>query len=270
MAFWREYQLLKHWDRWQLGRQAPFRVALFRTNLYFAHGAENIISLFRNSSSMTGTPIQLFCLKHLFGMPTKALEMYSSDNSGLNAQPLPGTRVAPHNRVDHLTHVSLVKFTSGKGLSGFYARWIAAFKSNLLRLDISNEWVVMPDFTVFFKEEFGSAATDAICGPLLRQVNPRFMQDLDEYDQCMPYLTKGFPRWMIPESYAVRDKLLNNIKEWHAIARTQFKMSSIDADGDYDPYWGSEFMRTRQVLFAKIDNFDYEAYAASDLGFIWA
>ena len=128
----------------------------------------------------------------------------------------------------------------------------------------------MPDLLTFFKKEFGSAATDAICGSILRQVNPNFMEGLDEYDQGMPSLTKGFPRWMIPKSYAVRDKLLDNIKQWHSIARTQFKTSSIDADGDFDPYWGFEFMRTRQDLFASIDNFDYDAYAASDLGFIWA
>ena len=47
---------------------------------------------------MTGTPIQLFCLKYLFGMPAKALDMYSSDNSGLNAQPLPDTLVSMLNR----------------------------------------------------------------------------------------------------------------------------------------------------------------------------
>ena len=203
-------------------------------------------------------------------MPTKALELYSLDNSGLNAKPLPNTAVASHNRVDHLTHLSIAKFTSGKGLQGFYDRWITAFKVNLQSLDVGDEWVEVPDLVNFFKEEFGAAATHAICGPILMRANPKFMRDLDEYDQCMPYLTKGFPRWMIPKSYAVRNKLLGDIKEWHSIAREQFMESSIDPDGDFDPFWGSEFIWTRQKLFASMDNFDYDAYAASDLGFIWA
>jgi hypothetical protein len=76
-------------SRWQLGKQTPFGVALFKMNLYFAHGAENIVSLFKNSSAMTGTPIQLFCLEKLFGMPQKALDIYASDNSGINARPAP-------------------------------------------------------------------------------------------------------------------------------------------------------------------------------------
>lgn len=257
--------------RWQYGKQSPFRVAAFRTNIYFAHGAENIISLFKNSSSTTGTPIQLFCLKNLFGMPPKALNIYASDNSGLNAQSLPGSMVAPHNRVDHLTHVSLVKFTSGKGLLGFYSRWITAFKRYLDSLEIENDWLEMPDLLDFFRDQFGAAATEAICGDILmKRVNPNFIRDLDEYDQSMPSLSKGFPSWMIPKAYAIRNKLLANIKEWHSIAREEFRESSVHSDGDFDPYWGSEFIRSRQKLFESIDDFDYDAYAASDLGFIWA
>lgn len=119
-------------------------------------------------------------------------------------------------------------------------------------------------------DEFGFAATQAICGRILQQVNPEFNRNLDAFDQRMPSLFKGFSKWMIPNSYAVRDKVLENIKEWHSIARTQLKKSSIDPDEDFDPYWGSEFIRTRQDSFASIDNFDLDAYAASALGFIWA
>lgn len=219
---------------------------------------------------MTGTPVQLFCLKNLFGMPPNALEMYASDNSGLNAQPRPESLVAPHNRVDHRTHVSLVKFMSGKGLLGFYTRFTNLFTDHLRHLDVGEDWVEMSDFMVFFEEGFGSAATEAICGPILRRVNPKFMQDLSKYDLGIPGLSKGLPIWMIPKAYAIRDELLDNIKQWHAVARAQFTDSSVDADGDFDPYWGSGFIRSRQDMFASIDNFDYDAYAASDLGLIWA
>lgn len=106
--------------RWQLGKQTHFGVALFKTNLYFAHGAGNIVSVFKNSFSMTGTPIQLFYLKNLFGMPPQALDIYALDDSGINARPLPDSLVEPHDRADHWTHVSLVRIISGKGLSGFY------------------------------------------------------------------------------------------------------------------------------------------------------
>ena len=75
---------------------------------------------------------------------------------------------------------------------------------------------------------------------------------------------------MVPKAYGRRDKLLGNIKEWHATARATFEESCIAADGDHDPYRGSEFIRSRQLMFAGFDGFDADACASSDLGFLWA
>lgn len=44
-------------------------------------------------------------------------------------------------------------------------------------------------------------------------------------------------------------------------------------DGDNDPYWGSAFIRERQGpdgIFATVNNFNRDARATSDLGFMWA
>lgn len=75
---------------------------------------------------------------------------------------------------------------------------------------------------------------------------------------------------MIPEAYETRDKLLGNIKQWHAYARKHFDGTKIDVDGDADPFWGSEFIRARQDMFMSMDGFDYDALASSDFGAIWA
>ena len=221
---------------------------------------------------MAGPEIQHFCLTKLFGMPARALAMYASDKSGLRAKPEPDSDVAPRNRVDYLTHVSMVKYLGGDGLSKFYKRWLKGFSQRLQRLDTGgeDEWVEMPDLVTFWEEQFGAALLEATAGPILACVNPNIMRDLHRYDCAMPVLTKGLPRWMIPTAYAIRDSLLGNIKQWHAIARAQFKETDIDEDGDADPWWGSAFIRGRQRIFQAIDNFDYDAYASSDLGFLWA
>lgn len=202
-------------------------------------------------------------------MPAKALKMYALDTSGLLAEPHADSDVAPHNRVDYLTHVSMVKMLSGDGLRRFYKRWATGFLERLQSLDIGEEWVQMADLVSFWDENFSPAVTEAITGPILRRVNPNFIHDLYRYDHAIPDLSRGLPRWMIPKAYAVRDSLLRDIKEWHAIARAQFRESDIGDDADADPWWGSEFIRGRQKIFAGIDNFDYDAYASSDLGFIW-
>ena len=235
--------------------------------MYFLQGAQNILELWRKSTTVPGTKVHLFFLKNLFGMPSKCIEVYAADNSGIKAQPLPGSDVPPNRRIHHLTHKSMLQFMGGMGLSGWYERWAKIFYGNLDGLKITEEWTEMPDLMAFFAEQFGSSVIESMCGPLLRQINPSFMQDLKTYHYDQPTRTKGFPEWMIPKAYAVRRGILQNIKEWHATARMHCNKFSKEAD--YDLSWGSEFMRDRQEIFEGIDEFDHDAYASSDLGLIW-
>ncbi|KAL9128893.1 MAG: hypothetical protein Q9217_002515 [Psora testacea] len=255
------------------GKQSPFRVALPNLNLYFVQGSDNIVSLWKKSGTTTGTPVHLFCLKYLFGMPREALEMYRSDNTGLGAQPVPGSLVAPRNRVDYRTHVGLLRFTNGTGLEGFYERWAAGFTTRLRSLDVGDEWADMPDLMTFFSDSFGTAVIESICGPMMIRLNPQFPRELSKYDQAMPGLLKGLPRWIIPHAYEARANLISCIRKWHDHAREQSQGSLTEDDGDADAYWGSAFMRERHGphgIFASVDNFNQDSCAASDLGFIWA
>lgn len=208
--------------------------------------SENIVSLWKNSGTVTGTPLHLFYLKYLFGMPPDALDMYESDKSGLGAQPpVSGSQVALHNPIDYRTHANLLKFTNRRGLESFYEQWVTGYSKRLRSLDIGADWVEMPDFTVFFTDNFVSALIESICGPALLHLNPDFARDFPKYDLTMPGLFKGLPRWMIPQGYRARDKLLSSIKQWHDSRRGQFDQSLIDQDEDADPYWGSAFIRER-------------------------
>ena len=206
-------------------------------------------------------------------MPQKALEMYRLDNSGISSQPVPGSQVASRNRIDYRTHTGILKFTNGIGLEGFYERWVTGYINRLRAFDIGDEWVKMPDFFLFFNDSLGPAIFESICGSALLRLNPGFARDFLEYDLAIPGLLKSLPRWMIPQAYQVRDKLLDSIGKWHDFAREQSHDSSIGQDADTDPHWGSAFIRERQApdgIFATADNFDRDARAASDLGFIWA
>ena len=72
---------------------------------------------------------------------------------------------------------------------------------------------------------------------------------------------KGLPRWWIPEAYRLRDSLTKDVKQWHAIARAQFKDSDVEEDGT-DPWWGSALIRERQKLQVVVDNWDHDTTAA--------
>ena len=255
--------------RWRRGEQTPFGINVMNQTMYVVTGAENINVLWKKSGAVAGPAIQTFCLKFLFGMPDNATKMYISDKSGIFTKPHPDSAVAPHNRVDYLTHVGLKKFLSGDRLTGYYRRWQAGFNERLKEMNIDEDWVEMPDLMEFWEKTFGIAVIEAYTGPVLRCVNPDLLSDLRLYDWYIPDLSRGLPKWMNRKAYAIRDKLTKSVMQWHAIARARFNESLIDADGDADPYWGSAFIRERQEIFDGIDNIDYKAYAASDLGFIW-
>ncbi|MCJ1420221.1 hypothetical protein MMC32_006578 [Xylographa parallela] len=225
--------------------------------------------MWKKSTLVPGTKIHLFFLKNLFGMPQKAIDIYAVDNSGIKAQPLPGSNVLPHYRIHHLTHTSMLKFMGGTGLAKWYERWTTIFLEHLQSLNIGDDWVEIPDLMDFFSEQFGSAVLESMCGPLLREINPAFMQDLKKYHYEQPKRSKCFPEWMIPQTYAIRRKILSNIKEWHTRARSQAKQNVVVKEVESDRLWGSGFMKNRQAVFEGIKEFDHDAYASSDLGLIW-
>ncbi|TVY20830.1 Angelicin synthase [Lachnellula arida] len=220
---------------------------------------------------MTGMTAQVFCLRYLFGMPTAALQMYRADDSGFHEKPAPQSTVRPENRVDYYTHASLLAFTSGKHFSGFYRRWFKSFSARVQSFhELNDNWTQQPDLLAFFERNFALAVVEATCGTILERENPNLAEDLAAYARYSPSLSKGLPRCFAPSAYAVRDKLFANVKSWHKQAEKNFNPSSVDDDGDADPFWGSEFMRSRQKIFQGFGGFDEDAAAASDLGFIWA
>ncbi|KAJ5658225.1 cytochrome P450 [Penicillium longicatenatum] len=206
-------------------------------------------------------------------MKAAAQKVYKADNSGPYRKPHPRSNVAPHNRVDYLTHNSLIRGFMGAGLLPAFNRYQRIFTTQLVSTlnehQQVNGWISMPDIHQFFRDNLGRSVVESFFGPLLLKTNPTFMQELWEFDDATPSLSKRLPRWLIPRAYRVRDSLLGQILAWYENARAQFKDSLIDTDGNGDPCWGSEMMRERQEFLLAVDGQDDESLASSDLGLIW-
>lgn len=224
---------------------------------------------------MFSSPIVIYtiALETLFGMKAAARTVYAADNSGPFRKPHPQSNVAPHNRVDFLTHDSLIRGLMGVGLLPAFNRYQKNFtkhlKSTVDQHIQSSDWTSMPDLQQFFRDNLGQSVVESFFGPLLLKVNPTFMEDLWEFDDATPLLSKRLPRWLIPRAYHVRDSLLRQIQAWYRHARLQFKESLIYPDGNGDPFWGSAMMRERQEFLLAADGQDDESLASPDLGLIW-
>ncbi|KAI8945169.1 hypothetical protein F4801DRAFT_584663 [Xylaria longipes] len=185
-------------------------------------------------------------------MPKRALDKYKADNSRPGRRPHPKSNVAPHNRVDHLTHRDLSQAYGGANLKTF-TRCANALKHNL---DTSGN--------------VGAAMIEGVYGPKLSELNPGFMDNIWLFDKVAVKLAKLVPQFLIPKGYRVRKRLFSTIRRWHSHARENFDQLHIGSDGDGDPYCGSQLMRARQRVLLKADHQDEEAIAATDLGLIWA
>ena len=250
------------------GNVIPVRLTFLHGQLFLVQGAKNIVSIWKSSQISTATAVHNFYLKQIFGMPERALKLYTADNSGCHDEPHAGSNVMPQNRINHITHEALSKFLSGPGLDPFFNQFTENLIYRLQNLKIGVHWVGMKDLWGLFKSEVTPAAIEAMCGSSLVSLTPGIADDLWAYDSAIPDLVKGLPRWWVPSSYARRDRILQSIRNWHESAQMHFHESQISSDGDWDPDFGSEFIRSRQRAFPKMDGIDPDAMTASDLGAI--
>ena len=264
------FRLLIYTIRSYAGEQTPVSIALLTDNIYLFQGTDNITAIWKQRALASAVYIHSIGLRYVFGMSQKSVDMYTADDSGSSRKPNPKSNVKPNNRVDFLTHEGLLKGFSGTGLAPTFARFVKVLTDRLYAVDVGSEWIELPDLLVFFQDHVSVALIEAIYGPALVAQNPDFVRNLWAFDRVAPSFLKRPPRFLFPKMYQVRDAVLLDIKRWHAFARKSFKESDIYADGDGDPYWGSELMRYRQKTLLGMDNQDLDSVAATDLGLVWA
>lgn len=214
--------------------------------------------------------IQLYSLKYLFGISERTLAIYRADTSGPHRKPNPGSTIPPESRIDYISHSGFLRAFSGPGLEPTIRRFTKALEvrlgKDIVSGDSRQQWVELGDFRKFFEDSMGKSLIESLFGPSLLKINPSFVHDLVEFDREVPWLSRGIPAWINPRPHRVRKSLCDQLKRWHAYARQNFDDSKISADGDGDPYWGSEFMRTRHTILPQIGHHDDDALAATDLG----
>lgn len=245
------------------------RVPFLGRDVYVVQDRETIKKVAKHPALTSPMDLYIFSLKYMFGMPKAALEVYRKDDSGPLAKPYPGSNVAPADRIDYMLHQNFLRQWSGPNLSTTTQRFKRGLESRIDALGFSDEWTTIDDFYSLLAKVVSAALVESIFGPSLLRLNPGFIDDLWQYDDAIPWLARGIPWWIMPRPYRLRDSLRDQIKKWYAAARRDFTESSIEADGDGDPYWGSAFVRYLQKTLSE-GGHDDASLSAQDLGTIWA
>lgn len=228
---------------------------------------------FKPSPAMGANPLVVHFMRSVLGAPPRTISLYGDDNSGPFPTPFPGSNVKPENRIRshqmRAAHSFLAGSSNGIQLSKRYTK--------LLRLGLSTseiaikDWAEYPDLYAFLRELMFAASTEALFGSELLRIVPSLNKDFWTYDHHFPTLLRLPYRWLAPRAYKARDRMLENIRKWHAHAKAHSDYDRIEPqDPDWEPYFGTKYVRARQKFFHDIDLMDANGRAADDLGLIIA
>lgn len=239
---------------------------------YVVSGSESVTAVLRDQRNLSPKPTIAMAIKNLFGTPLSAMHIYHNDVSGIALNPLPGTDVPPRLRIYHYQHSSAHRFLAGDALRQMTERFMG-FLSDEIHHDpsIGGEWSEMPDLYDFWKSRIFCAAVKSLFGPSLLSLNPSFERDFWDFVNVTPTLMKGLPRWVIPNVYRARDKVLAAVKNWHRFARRHSAYrKNKPHDPAWDEYWGSAWIKERQQFGQESGEMDEDAMASEDMGLIFA
>ncbi|KAL2829466.1 cytochrome P450 [Aspergillus cavernicola] len=250
------------------GKNIPIHVVLGPVRGYILSGTESISALLRATRSVSPKPFMALVMQNMFGTPDRAMPLYLNDDSGTGPTPISGTNVRPELRIYHHQHLQAHRFLTGEALRRLTERFMETLSGDL-HTDTTigaDQWVEGPDFFVFWKNCIFRAAVKALFGSHLLSLNPSFEVDFWEYVDATPTLAKGVPKWLVPKAYAARDRVIAAIKRWHrfAAAHSDYRENGSDKP-DWDEYWGSSWLKSRQQFGRDTGILDDDALASEDL-----
>lgn len=210
-------------------------------------------------------------IKSVLGAPDHIHPFYLGDNSGQLLKAIPGSQVPPESRIRYFHYKVAHEHLAGMNGTRLGERYMDILSRNLSNdTGIGSEWVELPDLWLFIRTLVFRASTEAICGSFLLSLNPTLAEDFWAFNHNVPKLLKGIPRWLAPGAYRSRDKMLIAIKKWHNFANSHSDGYKTGPDDpEWDPYFGSKYIKARQKFLNEIEVMDDDCRASEDLGFLF-
>lgn len=193
----------------------------------------------------------------MFGTSAQGAAYWDKDDSGVGLQPRKGSKVRPEHRA-HLWGVHTPKtFLAGQHLIALNERFLLNLQKQLDTERIQEQWVEYPDLYRFVQSAMGRASTETVMGSKLLELNPNVLDDFYAYDSNLIKLMFGWPRWLAPRVYEIRDRIRAAMKTWHAEASKEAPLDADDAkigpeDPEHDLYYGSKLIRAQRAAMMKM------------------
>lgn len=207
-------------------------------------GAKNISKLFGPPHIMDPNMFHTLLMDKHWGMSKEEIKKFEDDKTGRKKVPIPGTESTPESERHWYNHHQIyAKYLSSAKYTEILADTFFRFFSERL-----NDGHPLQTWTTvrlydFMKKAMAESAIKSMFGTVLLEVNPDLLECYWEFDEVAGVLVWGLPRFLIPRSYKIRERLHNMTKKQTALAYEKFNWDGPEAESDWDPYWGSRFAR---------------------------
>ncbi|KAL8865990.1 MAG: hypothetical protein Q9174_006568 [Haloplaca sp. 1 TL-2023] len=175
--------------------------------------------------------------------------------------------------VELLIHRAVKTGLSGAHLEALtlrYQRCLTQAIATESILSQGDSWIEFQDLNSFIEKRVFEAAVQSMFGTYMLSLNPTLADDFWAFNRAIGTLFMGLPRWLSPAAYRARDRMLQHIERWQRHAEEHSERDQLGDDIDWEPYYGSKFIRERQRLLDKRGILDPTARAAENFAFMWA
>ncbi|KAI1746710.1 cytochrome P450 [Xylaria castorea] len=228
-----------------LRRSPVVQCQLGPLNLYFITGTTHVSTLFKTSFS--SDPWVLRILERIAGYLPVNLVKFSRDNSGCSRQPLVGSdeSVRPEERIWYALHNNYSKALIGPQSVQTFSKSYQAYFDRQLAVLMNKEAAGGLDVFNFLRQSMSNAATRAMFGPGIIDVNPDFIDAFWKFEKWAEPLVFGLPSWLNRTGIKARDRMNAMCTKWYELSDRKFDWDSAMAgtDDEWEPIFGSPMSR---------------------------
>ncbi|KAI4185317.1 MAG: hypothetical protein L6R41_004204 [Letrouitia leprolyta] len=250
-----------------VNRNVPTRIILPVFSNYVVSGPESVLAYFKESRDLSTTSRSLTILVNAFGCPNHLVDAFKPQQPpSIN----PGAQ--SEENIEQLIHRAVKTGLSGSYLDTLTTRFQGFFIEQIATDPLfasAGSWTEVSDLNTFVERRVFEAAIRSMFGTHMLSINPTLAEDFWNFNKSIGTLFMNLPRWMSPAAFRKRDKMLRSIEKWQRYAQEHCDIETI-GDIDWEPYYGSKFIRERQGLLTKRGILDETARAAENFAFMWA
>lgn len=234
--------------------------------IHFAMPGKQVLFLFQNSRCVLPYPSVFDAMSTLFGLSQNDFHIFRAaitSKEGCHIHKNDVSRsIMTNQRKD------MVLYLTGSNLNLFMQRFTRRLVQRI-RHESKDMWYFRPDLYRYMTRRIFLAEVEVLYGEDIFKVCPTLCEDFWSFYEAIPKLSKKFPTWLSPSSYATQKKMLDNFKRWQLSCVAQSNEDDTGSDTmDTEPVWGTHYIRRMYERFKDL-GFSEDGIASAMVGFLF-